>query len=127
MGWQSRDWYLGGYKAQLFDSNGNAGPTVWVDGRIVGGWGHPESGRSLQGLLEDVGAEATRQIRGRGGEMDELAGRRTSDSALPVTTREDALPGLEAVPDQRSEVVRRECVAGSRGDLVAQVRGFEHQ
>ena len=38
MGWYERDWYLGDYKAQLFDTAGNAGPTVWWDGRIVGGW-----------------------------------------------------------------------------------------
>jgi len=23
---------------RLFDRNGNAGPTVWADGQIVGGW-----------------------------------------------------------------------------------------
>ena len=28
MGWFERDWYLGPYKAQLFDTNGNAGPTA---------------------------------------------------------------------------------------------------
>jgi len=37
MGWKERDWYLGSHRAQLFDTAGNAGPTVWVDGRIVGG------------------------------------------------------------------------------------------
>ena len=44
MGWFERDWYLGPYKAQLFDTTGNAGPTVWRDGRIVGGWCQNESG-----------------------------------------------------------------------------------
>ena len=58
MGWQSRDWYLGGHKAQLFDSNGNAGPTIWVDGRIVGGWAIRDGGQIVTGLLEDVGREA---------------------------------------------------------------------
>src|SRR5690606_36069361 len=38
MGWKQRDWYLGPHGAEVFDSIGNAGPTVWVDGRIVGGW-----------------------------------------------------------------------------------------
>ena len=58
MGWQSRDWYLGGHKAQLFDSNGNAGPTIWVDGRIVGGWAIRDGGEVVTGLLESVGREA---------------------------------------------------------------------
>jgi hypothetical protein len=57
MGWKERDWYLGPYKAQLFDSNGNAGPTVWWDGRIVGGWRQSDSGEVVLQMLEDVGAE----------------------------------------------------------------------
>ena len=58
MGWRSRDWYLGGHKAQLFDRNGNAGPTIWADGRIVGGWAIRDGGEVVTGLLEDVGREA---------------------------------------------------------------------
>jgi winged helix DNA-binding protein len=57
MGWKERDWYLGPYKAQLFDSNGNAGPTVWWDGRIVGGWRQSDGGEVVLQMLEDVGAE----------------------------------------------------------------------
>jgi hypothetical protein len=38
MGWTERGWYLGEHKAALFDRSGNIGPTVWCDGRIVGGW-----------------------------------------------------------------------------------------
>ncbi len=57
MGWFERDWYLGPYKAQLFDTSGNAGPTAWWDGRIVGGWRQSDSGEVLLQMLEDVGAE----------------------------------------------------------------------
>ena len=57
MGWKERDWYLGEHKAKLFDNTGNEGPTVWADGRIIGGWGQPESGEVRYKLLEDVGAE----------------------------------------------------------------------
>ena len=44
MGWFERDWYLGPHRAQLFDTNGNAGPTAWWDGRIVGGWRQSDDG-----------------------------------------------------------------------------------
>ena len=57
MGWKDRDWYLGPHKAKLFDRNGNIGPTVWVDGRIVGGWSQTKSGEVVTELLEPVGAE----------------------------------------------------------------------
>lgn len=58
MGWQSRDWYLGPHAPKLFDTNGNIGPTVWLDGRIVGGWAQRADGEIVYRLLEDVGAEA---------------------------------------------------------------------
>jgi hypothetical protein len=58
MGWQAREWYLGDHRGQLFDGNGNAGPTIWVDGRIVGGWAIRHGGEVATRLLEDVGREA---------------------------------------------------------------------
>jgi hypothetical protein len=57
MGWQQRAWYLGDHGKALFDTNGNAGPTVWSDGRVVGGWSQRKSGEVVFRLLEDVGAE----------------------------------------------------------------------
>jgi hypothetical protein len=38
MGWKQRDFYLGEHAAKIFDRNGNGGPTMWWNGRIVGGW-----------------------------------------------------------------------------------------
>ena len=39
MGWKERDWYVDpAMVPRFFDRNGNAGPTVWADGQIVGGW-----------------------------------------------------------------------------------------
>ena len=58
MGWTARDWYLGPHRAALFDSAGNAGPTIWLDGRIVGGWAVLPSGEVVTRLLEDVGHES---------------------------------------------------------------------
>ncbi len=62
MGWTERDWYLGPYKAELFDTAGNAGPTAWWEGRIVGGWRQAESGEVELQLLEDVGSDALRAL-----------------------------------------------------------------
>ncbi|MCU1642159.1 MAG: hypothetical protein JWN03_2434 [Nocardia sp.] len=58
MGWQSREWYLGPHSPILFDTNGNVGPTVWWDGRIVGGWAQRPDGEIVWRLLEDVGSDA---------------------------------------------------------------------
>ena len=62
MGWQQRAWYLGDHGKAVFDTNGNAGPTIWVDGRIAGGWAVRATGEVVTRLLEDVGRTATRAI-----------------------------------------------------------------
>jgi hypothetical protein len=62
MGWKERGWYLGGHGPTLFDSNGNAGPTIWWEGRVVGGWSQRRDGEIALGLLEDVGADARAAI-----------------------------------------------------------------
>nr|WP_241683165.1 crosslink repair DNA glycosylase YcaQ family protein [Actinomadura sp. J1-007] len=58
MGWQERSWFLGDHGPALFDTSGNIGPTVWWDGRIVGGWAQRADGEIAVRLLEDAGAEA---------------------------------------------------------------------
>jgi hypothetical protein len=58
MGWQRRDWFLGPHAPRLFDRSGNIGPTVWWDGRIVGGWAVRADGQIGWQLLEDVGSDA---------------------------------------------------------------------
>ena len=62
MGWKHREWYLGGHGPQLFDTTGNIGPTVWADGRIVGGWAQRKDGEVVIKLLEDVGTDAAAAI-----------------------------------------------------------------
>jgi hypothetical protein len=62
MGWKQRDWYLSGHGQRLFDRNGNAGPTIVVDGAVVGGWGQRADGRVVTELLQPVGATVRRRI-----------------------------------------------------------------
>src|ERR1700730_1959211 len=65
MGWQARSWFLGPHAPALFDRSGNAGPTVWWDGRVVGGWAQRPSGEVVLRWLEDPGAEARQAIEHR--------------------------------------------------------------
>lgn len=62
MGWSERGWFLGEHAAALFDRSGNIGPTVWWDGRIVGGWAQRKDGEVAFRLLEDVGAAGVAAI-----------------------------------------------------------------
>jgi hypothetical protein len=81
MGWQARDWYLGGHAPAVFDRTGNVGPTVWCDGRIVGGWAQRASGEVVFRLLEDIGAEAEAAVAAEAARLQEWLG------AVRVTPR----------------------------------------
>jgi hypothetical protein len=74
MGWKQRDWYLGDHRTRVFDTNGNGGPTVWVDGRIVGGWAQRRDGEVVYRLLEDVGAERTAEVAERAADLERVLG-----------------------------------------------------
>ncbi|MFJ7964370.1 winged helix DNA-binding domain-containing protein [Streptomyces sp. NPDC096324] len=56
-----RDWFLEpSMRPALFDRSGNVGPTVWWDGRVVGGWAQRPDGEIVWRLPagQDVGREA---------------------------------------------------------------------
>jgi hypothetical protein len=81
MGWKDRGWFLGGHATALFDRSGNIGPTLWWDGRIVGGWAQRKNGEIVYRLLEDVGADAKAAIAIRAEELGRWLG------AVTVTPR----------------------------------------
>jgi hypothetical protein len=84
MGWAGRDWYLGAHRSQLFDTAGNAGPTIWVDGRIVGGWAQRRSGEVVPRLLEDVGADTARRIEAEAARLEEWLGPARVSGSFPT-------------------------------------------
>jgi hypothetical protein len=90
MGWYDREWYVGEHRSQVFDTNGNAGPTIWWNGRVVGAWTQDADGRVELRLLEDVGRDAVNVLTRRADELtDWLDGVRVSPrfpSPLSKTT-----------------------------------------
>ena len=74
MGWFERDWYLGPHRPALFDRNGNAGPTVWWEGRVVGGWAQRADGEIAYRLLEDTGREAKALIEAKAASLADWLG-----------------------------------------------------
>jgi Winged helix DNA-binding domain len=91
MGWAGRDWYLGPHRAALFDTSGNAGPTIWLDGRIVGGWAQRrQDGEVVAQLLEDVGSEARAMIESECARLEAWLGptRVTGSFPTPIEIQE---------------------------------------
>lgn len=59
MGWKQRNWYVDDdVSAGFFDRNGNAGPTVWVDGQVVGAWSQRPDGEIAVEVRDEVGGDA---------------------------------------------------------------------
>jgi hypothetical protein len=58
MGYRDRGRFLAPeHRAKVFDRAGNAMPTVWANGRVVGAWGQRRDGGVVHGLFESVGEE----------------------------------------------------------------------
>lgn len=74
MGWSQRDWFLGQNRAQLFDRSGNIGPTIFWQGRVVGGWAQRPDGEIRLRLLEDIGAIGSAAVETRAAELAEWLG-----------------------------------------------------
>ncbi|MFL7793984.1 MAG: winged helix DNA-binding domain-containing protein [Anaerolineae bacterium] len=56
MGYRDRCRFLAAeHRKKVFDRAGNAVPTVWVDGRVVGVWGQHKDGRIFHELFESMG------------------------------------------------------------------------
>lgn len=75
MGWKERDWYLNPELVpRLFDRFGNAGPTIWASGRVVGGWIQDEAGRILIDLAETLDTTHRALLDEAVGEMEAILG-----------------------------------------------------
>lgn len=84
MGWQARDWYLGPHRPVVFDSNGNAGPTIWADGHIVGGWGQRASGGIATRSFVDIGSEAAAAVEAEADRIGQWVGATSIRSSFPT-------------------------------------------
>jgi hypothetical protein len=74
MGWKERDFYLPDDCAATFDRMGNAGPTIWVDGRVVGGWVQSPDGEIRTRFLLDVPRQRRAAVEQRASALQEMLG-----------------------------------------------------
>ena len=74
MGWKQRDCYLPKTSMEVFDSAGNGGPSLWVDGRVVGAWAQTKDGTIHIHYFEQVAAARRREIDQRINELKSWIG-----------------------------------------------------
>lgn len=75
MGWKDRAFFLDpAVGAAVFDRNGNGGPTVWVDGQVVGSWVQRRDGAIAVRLLADVTPSRRAEIDAAAERLRELLG-----------------------------------------------------
>jgi hypothetical protein len=73
MGWKRRDWFFGIDQREVFDTNGNIGPTAWWDGEIVGSWAIA-AGEVRVKVLADRGQGAARAVEEAAARLHERLG-----------------------------------------------------
>ena len=94
MGWKERAWYLDDlaeFGASLFDRNGNAGPTIWVDGRVVGGWAQRKSGEIAYRLLAEVPTKRLKAIAAEAERSRDLIGDARVNVRFPAADEKELL------------------------------------
>jgi hypothetical protein len=98
MGWKEREWYLPEAATGVFDRMGNGGPTIWVDGQIVGVWAQTKDGGIATHFFVKPPAPQAAAVETRAAELRQLIGdtRFTPRFASPVST---ALAKGGTIPD----------------------------
>jgi hypothetical protein len=94
MGWKLRSWYLGELGtlgANVFDRNGNGGPTVWVDGSVVGGWAQRKTGEVVYELLTDVPKSRHKAIAAEAERVRQLIGNERVTARFPAPMQKTLL------------------------------------
>lgn len=95
MGVHERAWFLGPHGPRLFDRAGNIGPSLWWEGRVVGGWAQDAGGQLVCRFLEDVGREAEQAVEAEAARLTERLGTvRLSPRTRGRTWLEEELAGV---------------------------------
>lgn len=95
MGWKQRDWYLPAAAADAFDRNGNAGATIWVDGRVVGAWAQTKTGDVATHYFEPVAAVRRREVDDRLAELRATLGTTRFSVRFPGRIQPTILSGVD--------------------------------
>jgi hypothetical protein len=74
MGWKERDFYLPFGTEAAWDRNGNAGPTVWVDGQVVGAWTQRSDGEIRVHYFLEVPAARRAEVAERADDVRDWLG-----------------------------------------------------
>jgi hypothetical protein len=92
MGWKDRSWYLdAGVASHVVDRNGNAGPTIWVDGRVVGSWAQRKDGTIALGWLTDVPQARRAQVEAAARKLEHVLGEARFTMRFPAPIQAELL------------------------------------
>ncbi len=93
MGWKQRDWYLPAEAVECFDRNGNAGPTIWVDGQVVGAWAQARDGQIRTHWFAQVPSERRERVLQRAEELRSWLGSTRFSVRFPGRVNASLLAG----------------------------------
>ena len=94
-------WYVADeLAASVFDRSGNAGPTIWVDGRVVGAWAQRADGTIATWLTSSISQIHERMLDDEIERLQRLVGDVRFRRALPVAAES---PAGRSVADELAE------------------------
>ena len=94
MGWKKREWYVADdVVTRVFDRNGNAGPTVWADGHVVGGWAQRPDGSVALDVPDEVLSRHGGQINAAVQRFQDVVGETRFRVRFPSPNQKELLNG----------------------------------
>jgi len=92
MGWKQRDFYLDTEMVpRVFDRFGNAGPKLWADGRIVGGWAQRQDGSIALDILSSLTDRQARLLSEEAHRVSQLIGDTVVRPRFPSPNQKELL------------------------------------
>ncbi len=92
MGWKERAWYLDDATAErVVERNGNIGPTIWADGRIVGGWAQRPDGTIATELNRTISASHREMLAVEIARLADVLGETRFRTRFPAPNQADLL------------------------------------
>lgn len=92
MGWKERSWYLDDVVgARTFDRSGNAGPTIWRNGEIVGGWAQRDDGTVATELYAGLARHERRMLDEQIDRFSALVGDTRVRSRFPAPNQKELM------------------------------------
>lgn len=124
MGWKERAWYLGKRSDRLFDRNGNAGPTIWLNGQVIGGWAQKTNGEIALEIHHSLQPDQRRLVDEQIGRVKNLVGDTRFRVRFPPRNQRDLLEEVVETEPTRNTSSNRVLIEAMSDGVLHRLSAF---